>query len=133
MRAVIGATLALCVCAEAAHARDKQQPRTNVLPPELIGRWVGNLGDCADRISEVHMTVTPRSVEFYASIYDIRRVTKRGERKWRGTGRLAGEGETETTPGKIDFELVSPDEALVTTGDPDNPETYRRCKSPPTR
>ena len=92
------------------------------LPKELLGLWAFELADCADPRSEGLLKVEAKTILFFASGYDVKRVARRRDGSLRVSGFVANEGEAGREPGSLTMKLTSPDKLHVLD------HTYHRCR-----
>jgi hypothetical protein len=98
------------------------------LPKEVIGIWgFEDAESCKG--NEFRMTASARRVEFFASAYDLRKISRRANGAVKATATTSEEGEAGKRPGTIALKLISSDKISVTTGG-DEPMIYVRCKTP---
>ena len=93
----------------------------DVLPKEIVGLWAFEPADCADPRSEGLLKVEVKTVLFFASGYDVKRVVRRRDGSLRASGFVANEGEVGREPGALTMKLISPDKLLVLD------HIYHRC------
>jgi hypothetical protein len=98
------------------------------LPKEMLGIWgFEDAESCKG--NEFRMTASARRVEFFASAYDLRKISRRANGAVKATATTSEEGEPGRKRGTIALKLISPDKISVTTGG-DEPMIYVRCKAP---
>ena len=101
------------------------------LPPEILGTWALEAGDCADIAGgtpDTRMLVTALVVERYASILTVREWRREGD-SYRASAQVAEEGEDDPGPDLANVELrLAPDGQLVLRVDQDEPMHYTRCR-----
>jgi hypothetical protein len=96
------------------------------LPKSMLGAWAPEACDC-DPQSEGRLTIEDRTILFYASAYEVRRIERRPGGSLRISGLRAEEGEgSGRTRDSLSLKLISPHELLVVTGSPEG-HIYRRC------
>ena len=93
----------------------------DVLPKEMVGMWAFAPADCGYPRSEGLLKVEARTVLFFASGYDVKRVVRRRDGSLRASGFVANEGEAGREPGALTMKLVSPGKLHVLD------HTYHRC------
>jgi hypothetical protein len=94
----------------------------DVLPKELLGVWGFEAGDCSNPHSDGLLTIEPKTVRFFASSYDIKRVVRRSDGSLRVTGIVSNEGEQGHGPGALMLKQVAPDRLLALD------HAYHRCR-----
>ncbi|ARQ01218.1 hypothetical protein [Pseudorhodoplanes sinuspersici] len=104
--------------------------RLKALPPSILGLWAYEPADCGNPDSDGHLTIEAKTVLFFASGYDIKRIVQRPDGSWRASGSRSDEGEAGRTRDSLTLKLVAPDQLHVITGGPEG-HVYHRCKAPP--
>ncbi len=104
--------------------------RANRLPSDLKGLWAYEAGDCAHLDSDGLLTIEDRSIQFFASGYEITRVTRGRNGSVRASGLRSDEGEAGRTRDAVDLKLIAPDRLHVIGSDPAG-HVYHRCKHAP--
>ena len=94
--------------------------KADVLPKSIQGLWAFEPADCSDPRSEGLLKIEPKTILFFASGYDVKRVVRRNG-SLRVLGFVANEGEAGREPGSLVLKLVSPDKLHVLD------HTYHRC------
>ena len=94
----------------------------DVLPKEVVGLWAFEPADCADPRSEGLLKVEAKTVLFFASGYDVKRVVRRRDGSLRASGFVANEGEAGREAGALTMKLISPDKLDVLE------HIYHRCE-----
>ena len=98
------------------------------LPKDMLGVWgFEDMESCDNKDSDTRMTASPRTVEFYASSYELKKIWRRANGAVKATATTSEEGEERKRRGTIELKLVSPDKLSVTTRG-DEPMIYLRCK-----
>jgi hypothetical protein len=97
------------------------------LPKEMIGLWGYDAESCHEENSDLRMTTSARSVEFYASTYDLKKIWRQASGAVKAAATTSEEGEERKRRGTIELKLVSPDKLSVKT-DSDLSHVYVRCK-----
>lgn len=99
------------------------------LPKSMLGAWTFEAGDC-DPQSEGRLTVEHRTILFFASAYDVRRIVKRSDGSLLISGLRAEEGEgSGRTRDRLTLKLIPPERLHVVTGSPEG-HVYHRCHGP---
>ena len=96
--------------------------RADVLPKALLGLWAFEPADCSNPRSEGLLKIEPKTVLFFATGYDVKRVVRRPNGSLRVTGMVADEGEHGRTPGGLTLKLMAPDKLLALD------HVYHRCR-----
>jgi hypothetical protein len=123
MRILSAAVLLLSLTAPAM-----AQSAIPAVPKEMHGIWgFEDAESCKG--NEFRMTASARRVEFFASAYDLRKISRRANGAVKATATTSEEGEAGKRPGTIELKLISSDKISVTTGG-DEPMIYVRCKTP---
>ncbi|MDF2116253.1 hypothetical protein PY365_11755 [Roseiarcaceae bacterium H3SJ34-1] len=91
------------------------QTRVTTLPPSFIGLWAWDRQSCAKPDDDGHVTIKPRSVEFFASSYSLRVITARPDGAFHASVLATEEGETGRTRATIDLKLVAPGQLSIKT------------------
>ena len=120
----IAAAIGLCVCLNAPAMAQSAIPE---LPKEMHGIWGFDPESCDEENSDTRMTVSARSVEFYASSYDLKKISRRANGSVKATATTSEEGEARKRRGAIELKLVKPDRLSVKT-DSELSHIYSRCK-----
>ena len=93
------------------------------LPKAMLGAWSTDPAECANRNSEVRITVEPKSVQMYEVGFAIKRVTRTPD------GYVRASGYSETDDGRAwetrYLKLLADDK--LQTGKPPEHEVYHRC------
>lgn len=98
------------------------------LPKDMLGVWgFEDMESCDNKDSDTRMTASSRTVEFYASSYELKKIWRRANGAVKATAATSEEGEERKRRGTIALKLVSPDKLSVTTRG-DEPMIYLRCK-----
>ena len=105
---------ALALLASPVHA--------DVLPKQLLGLWAYEPADCSNPRSDGLLKIDPKSVRFFASSYEIKRVARRSDGSLRVTGMVSNEGEQGRGPGTLTLKLTTPDRLLALD------HAYHRCR-----
>jgi hypothetical protein len=98
-----------------------------VLPKTMRGLWAFEPTDCANPDSDGLLTIDAKTVLFYASGYEIKRVVRRPDGSMRVSGLVSNEGEEGRSRGAITLKLIARDKLHVGNGDG---HTYHRCPEP---
>jgi hypothetical protein len=100
-------------------------PQAVLLPDRFLGKWDGK-GGCTG-ISDMAMTITQETVDFYESTAQIKGVTVNGPNDVTIQGDFAGEGQTWSAP----MRLTLSDDGNTLTMRQDKLSTTRvRCPNP---
>jgi hypothetical protein len=95
-----------------------------VFPKAMRGLWAFEPADCANPDSDGLLTIGAKTVLFYASGYDIKRVVRKRDGSLRASGFVSNEGEEGRTRDALTLKLIAPDKLYVVTEDG---HTYHRC------
>ena len=128
-RAVGALVLAFAPLVSAVAAADLPL-RADRLPPDVKGLWAYEASDCAHPGSDGLLTIEDRSIQFFASAYEVTRVLRRGDGALRASGLRSDEGEAGRTRDAVDLKLIAPDRLHVIGNDPAG-HVYHRCKHAP--
>lgn len=93
----------------------------DVLPKSIWGLWAFEAADCTNPGSDGLLKIGAKTVTFFASGYDIKRVVQRADGSLSASGSVSNEGEEGRGPGSLSLKLVSPDKLHVLD------HTYHRC------
>jgi hypothetical protein len=121
VRRFLPVLLVLPLCSSPAAAASR------ALPVSVQGLWAYEPGDCGKPDSDGLLTVEPRTVLFYATAYDVKRVTRMKDGTLKISGFVSSEGEAGRERGGLSLKLVAPDRLQVTTG---TVHVYHRCSKP---
>jgi hypothetical protein len=95
----------------------------DVLPKSIQGLWAFEPADCSNPGSDGLLKIGAKTVTFFASGYDIKRVVWRPDGSLSAFGIVSNEGEEGRDPGSLTLKLVSPDRLHVLD------HTYHRCRN----
>ncbi len=104
--------------------------RPALLPAAIQGVWAYEPGDCDQAESDGHLVIGGRTVDFFASAYEITRVVHRAGGRLFASGLRSDEGEGGRTPADLTLRLKGPDRLHVVTESPGG-HVYYRCKGGP--
>jgi len=93
----------------------------DVLPKSIQGLWGFDAADCSNPRSDGLLTIGAKTVAFFASAHDIKRVVRRPDGSLSASGFVSNEGEEGRDPGSLTLKLISPDKLRVLD------HTYHRC------
>ena len=93
----------------------------DVLPKSIRGLWAFEPADCSNPGSDGLLKIGAKTVTFYASGYDIKRVVRRPDGSLSASGIVSNEGEEGREPDSLTLKLVSPDRLHVLD------HVYHRC------
>jgi len=93
----------------------------DVLPKSIQGLWAFEASDCANTRSDGLLKIGAKTVTFFASAYDVKRVVRRPDGSLSASGFVSNEGEEGRGPGSLILKLISPDKLHVLD------HTYHRC------
>ena len=93
----------------------------DVLPKSIWGLWAYEPADCSNPGSDGLLKIGAKTVTFYASGYDIKRVVRRPDGSMSASGSVSNEGEEGRDAGSLTLKLVSPDRLHVLD------HIYHRC------
>jgi hypothetical protein len=96
------------------------------LPVDMQGTWGWDEEACGDRVSDGRVAVTSRTVEFYASAYDLDDPRPVAGGAWESRAKVFEEGEEQSGEASITLRLQPPDGLEIRTGD-EEPFVYVRC------
>jgi hypothetical protein len=100
-----------------------------LLPKAIWGLWAYEPADCINPDGDGHLTIDAKTVAFYASAYDVKRVERKRDGWLRVSGLVSNEGEEGRTRDALTLKLIAPDKLYVVTEDG---HTYHRCPKPRT-
>ena len=93
----------------------------DVLPKSIQGLWAFEPEDCSNPRSEGLLKIEAKTVLFFASGYDVKRIVRRRDGSLRASGFVANEGEAGREPGSLTMKPISPDKLHVLD------HIYHRC------
>ena len=130
-RFVCATLLATSIPAGAAQATDAAPANAasralEALPAAMIGAW-GWSGKHCGPDDDLRVTVSARSVEFFAASFDLQRIAEQSDGTIRATAIVHEEGYTETTEGDIQLKLVATDYLSIKTEGSGLDHVYDRC------
>jgi hypothetical protein len=93
------------------------------LPKAMLGAWSTDPADCANRSSELRMTVGPKNIDMYEVGFAIKRVTRAPD----GYVRVSGYSSTDDGGGWETRHLKLLADGTLQTGKPPEHQIFHRC------
>jgi hypothetical protein len=114
--------------APATVVADARQPHG--LQPSMIGKWGWSAESCAKADDDGQVTISMKSVAFFASAYNLRKVVARADGSLHVIAATSEEGEAGTSTGVIDLKQLTPRTLSIRTAAAGR-HVYVRCREQP--
>jgi len=98
------------------------------LPSPMLGTWGWEAASCARPGDDGRLTVKARSLEFYASLFELQTVAAQPDGSVLANATYREEGEEKSSRAQLRLKLVEPG-LMVQTGTLDDGHIYVRCNS----
>ncbi len=122
-----GVRFLLCVLTGIAVVAAAADAAPRSVPKSVQGLWAYEPGDCGRQDSDGLLTIGSRTVLFFASSYDVKRVVRMKDGTLKISGFVSGEGEADRERGGLSLKLLARDRLEVSTG---SVHVYHRCERP---